>query len=60
MTNERKQDEQQEQHGVTITDLTSEQQLTAEQGEGVRGGAGKVAQQDFHFVMRNNTSSPKL
>ena len=24
------------------------------------GGAGKVAMQDFHFVMRNSSASPSL
>lgn len=29
-------------------------------GGGGGGGAGKVAMQDFHFVMKNNIASPKL
>lgn len=28
--------------------------------QGGGGGSGKVAMQDFHFVMRNNKASPKL
>ena len=31
---------------------------TASHGTGA--GAGKVSMQDFHFVMRNNSASPKL
>jgi type VI secretion system secreted protein Hcp len=29
-------------------------------GSGGGGGAGKVAMQDFHFVMKHNKASPKL
>lgn len=33
---------------------------TGTHGAGGGGGAGKVAMQDFHFVMRVNKASPKL
>ena len=56
MTNERKRDEQAE---PAITNLPS-QAPKDEQADEVRGGAGKVSQQDFHFVMRNNSASPTL
>jgi len=32
-------------------------EVTAKESEHVKGG--KVAMQDFHFVMRNNSASPK-
>ena len=35
-------------------------ELTDRQMDGVTAGAGKVSMQDFHFVMRNNSSSPGL
>ena len=35
-------------------------ELTKGQMDRVTAGAGKVAMQDFHFVMRNNSSSPGL
>ena len=35
-------------------------ELTERQMDRVTAGAGKVAMQDFHFVMRNNSSSPGL
>ena len=33
---------------------------TGTHGSGGGGGAGKVAMQDFHFVMKHNKASPKL
>jgi hypothetical protein len=33
---------------------------TERQMDGVTAGAGKVSMNDFHFVMRNNSSSPGL
>jgi hypothetical protein len=35
-------------------------ELTDRQMDGVTAEAGKVTMQDFHFVMRNNSSSPGL
>jgi len=42
-------------------------EVTAEEARDVKGGshgtgagAGKVSMNDFHFVMRNNSASPKL
>jgi hypothetical protein len=35
-------------------------ELTESQMDRVTAGAGKMAMQDFHFVMRNNSSSPGL
>ena len=35
-------------------------ELTERQMDGVTAGAGKVSMNDFHFVMRNNSSSPGL
>ena len=58
MKNEQKRDEQ-SQTDTAITDLPAEQ-ATEEQADGVTGGAGKVSQQDFSFVMRNNSASPTL
>jgi hypothetical protein len=35
-------------------------ELTEHQMDRVTAGAGKVSMNDFHFVMRNNSSSPGL
>ena len=35
-------------------------ELTDRQMDGVTAGAGTVSMNDFHFVMRNNSSSPGL
>jgi hypothetical protein len=35
-------------------------ELTERQMDQVTAGAGKVAMQDFHFVMKQNSSSPGL
>ena len=35
-------------------------ELTERQMDQVTAGAGQVTMQDFHFVMRNNSSSPGL
>ena len=35
-------------------------ELTERQMDRVTAGAGKVSMNDFHFVMRNNSSSPGL
>ena len=35
-------------------------ELTERQMDGVTAGAGKVSMNDFHFVMRNNSSSPVM
>jgi len=35
-------------------------ELTDRQMDRVTAGAGKVSMQDFHFVMKQNSSSPRL
>ena len=44
---------------ATLLDTNADAALEAA-SHGTGAGAGKVSMQDFHFVMRNNSSSPKL
>ena len=44
---------------ATLLDTNAGAALEAA-SHGTGAGAGKVSMQDFHFVMRNNSSSPSL
>ena len=46
--------EQEEQQSTEVADL----EVTPEESADVKGGAGKVQMQDFHFVMRASKGSP--
>ena len=47
-------------HGGPAQPSPGPVELTERQMDRVTAGAGKVTMQDFHFVMRNNSSSPGL
>jgi len=53
------QPEKNEAHKIDAQAEVEDLEVTARESEDVKGGAGKVSMQDFHFVMRNNSASPR-